>query len=47
MKHKDDAFQKFKLFKHMVQNEARQKIKVFKIDRGGEYLSTKFNKYFD
>ncbi len=47
MKLKDDAFQKFKLFKHMVENEARWKIKVLKIDCGGEYLSIEFNKYFE
>lgn len=44
MKHKDYAFQKFKLFKHMLENEARRKIKVLKIDHGGEHLSTKFKK---
>ncbi len=42
-KHKDDAFQKFKLFMNMVENEIGWKIKVFWIDRGGEYLSIKFN----
>jgi hypothetical protein len=31
----------------MVENEARWKIKVLKTDRGSEYLSTEFNKYFE
>jgi 5'-3' exoribonuclease 2 len=34
MKHKDDAFHKFKLFKHMLENEAGWKIKVLKIVHG-------------
>jgi hypothetical protein len=33
---KDEAFEKFKEFKRMVENQKERKIKIFKSDRGGE-----------
>eukprot|EP00253_Pinus_taeda_P033589 PITA_33589 len=44
MKHKDEAFEKFKSFKALVENESDHKIKCLKSDRGGEFTS---NEFFD
>jgi hypothetical protein len=39
IKHKDEAFDKFKIFKALVENELDLKIKCLRSDRGGEYIS--------
>eukprot|EP00253_Pinus_taeda_P025022 PITA_25022 len=44
MKHKDEAFEKFKSFKALVENESGYKIKSLGSDRGGEFTS---NESFD
>src|SRR3984885_12829257 len=44
MKHKDEAFEKFKSFKALVENESGHKIKCLRSDRGGEFTS---NEFFD
>ena len=44
MKHKDEAFEKFKSFKALVENESRYKIKCLRSERGGEFTS---NEFFD
>jgi len=44
MKHKDEAFEKFKSFKDLVENESDHKIKCLRSDRGGEFTS---NEFFD
>ena len=45
MKHKSEAFEKFKEFKNEVQNQLDKSIKVLRSDRGGEYLSQEFDDY--
>ena len=45
LKSKDEALQGFKTFRSKVENEAGEKVKVFKTDRGGEFLSNEFTKY--
>lgn len=35
LKHKDEAFEKFKIFKAMVENELELKIKFLRSDGGG------------
>ncbi|KAJ9561425.1 hypothetical protein OSB04_006585 [Centaurea solstitialis] len=45
IKHKSDTFEKFKEFKHEVENQLGRKIKILHSDRGGEYLSLEFNGY--
>jgi transposase InsO family protein len=45
MRHKSESFEKFKEFKTEVENQLGKKIKVFRTDRGGEYLSGKFRGY--
>ena len=42
LKHKDEAFGKFKIFKALVENELNIKIKCLRSDRGGEYISDEF-----
>jgi len=44
MKHKDEAFEKFKSFKALAENESSYKIKCLTSDRGGEFTS---NEFFD
>eukprot|EP00253_Pinus_taeda_P014520 PITA_14520 len=40
--HKDEAFEKFKSFKSLVENESDRRIKCLKSDRGGEFTSDEF-----
>lgn len=42
MKHKDEAFEKFKSFKSLVENESYCRIKCLRSDRGGEFTSNEF-----
>ena len=42
LKHKDEAFEKFQIFKALVENELDLKIKCLRFDRGGEYTSNEF-----
>jgi transposase InsO family protein len=45
IRHKSDTFEKFKEFKHEVENQLGKSIKVPRSDRGGEYLSIEFIDY--
>ena len=45
MKHKSEAFDKFKEYQSMVEKQIEKSIKVLRSDRGGEYLSTEFLDY--
>ena len=45
MRHKSETFGKFKEFKNEVQNQLGKSIKAIRSDRGGEYLSLKFDEY--
>jgi GAG-pre-integrase domain len=45
MRHKSEYFEKFKEFKAKVENQLGKKIKVFRTNRGGEYLSGEFRGY--
>jgi transposase InsO family protein len=42
MRHKSESFEKFKEYKAEVENQLGKNIKVFRTDRGGEYLSGEF-----
>ena len=42
LKHKDEAFEKFKVFKYLVENESDRKIKCLRSDQGGEFISNEF-----
>jgi transposase InsO family protein len=45
MRHNSKSFENFKEFKTEVENQLRKKIKVFRTDRSGEYLSGEFRGY--
>jgi len=42
LKHKDEAFKKFKAFKALVENKSDRKNKCLRSDRGGEFTSDEF-----
>ena len=43
MRHKSEAFDKFKEYKNEVENQLDKRIKTLRTDRGGEYLSYEFS----
>ncbi|CAL2256768.1 unnamed protein product [Prunus armeniaca] len=45
IKYKSEAFEKFKEFKNEVEKQTGKSIKILRLDRGGEYLSTEFLEY--
>ncbi|GJV25710.1 zinc finger, CCHC-type containing protein [Tanacetum coccineum] len=45
LKSKDEAFETFKEFKLKVENEVGKKLKSFRTDRGGEFISREFTRY--
>eukprot|EP00253_Pinus_taeda_P024419 PITA_24419 len=47
MKHKDEAFEKIKSFKALVENELGYKIKCLRSNRGGEFTSNEFFDFFE
>ncbi|XP_074356212.1 uncharacterized protein LOC141695904 [Apium graveolens] len=42
MKHKSEAFEKFKEYRYKAEKQTKMSIKVLRSDRGGEYLSGEF-----
>eukprot|EP00253_Pinus_taeda_P014394 PITA_14394 len=42
MKYKDEAFEKFKSFKALVENESDRRIKCLRSNRGGDFTSDEF-----
>lgn len=42
MKHKDEEFDKFNIFKELVENELDLKIKCIRSNQGGEYMLDEF-----
>jgi hypothetical protein len=46
LKTKDEALNYFKTYKAEVENQLEKKIKRFRSDRGGEYLSNEFNLFY-
>ena len=47
LEEKYEAFDKFKIFKNIVENELGIKIKCLRLDRGGEFTSNEFNIFFE
>lgn len=43
MSNKDEAFNFFKRYKTEVENQKEKKIKILRIDQGGEYFSNEFS----
>ena len=42
MKHKSEAFDKFKEYQSMIEKQTGKSIKILRSDQGGEYLSNEF-----
>ena len=47
LKKKSDTFDAFKQFKAWAKNQLGIKIKAFREDKDGEYMSTEFQKFLD
>ena len=45
LKNKSEDFEKFKVYKEMVENEMDSKIKCLRYDNGGEFTSKEFMDY--
>jgi transposase InsO family protein len=45
LKNKSEAFENFKIYKEMVENEMDSKIKCLRYDNGGEFTSKEFMDY--
>jgi transposase InsO family protein len=45
MKEKSEAFNKFKQYKNFIEVQTGKKLKVLRVDGGGEYLSNEFKKF--
>jgi DNA-binding transcriptional MerR regulator len=47
LKEKDEAFEKFKIFKALTENQTGNRLKVVISDRGGEFMSSDFKELCD
>jgi hypothetical protein len=47
LKNKLEAFEKFKIYKEMVENEMDSKIKCLRSDNGGDFTSKEFMDYYN
>ena len=45
LKHKSEVFGLFKVFKALVENQSRRKLKILRSDNGGEYVNSEFIQY--
>ena len=45
LKKKDEVFEKFKEFKALVENLSEKRIKILRLNYGGEFTSSEFNEY--
>lgn len=45
LEQKDEAFDKFRKLRSMVEQETGEKIQVFRTDRGGEFTSNEFDSF--
>jgi hypothetical protein len=45
LKSKDEVLRKFKEFKALVENLSKRKIKILKLENGGEYTSNEFGRF--
>ena len=46
LKKKSEVFDRFKEFKALVENQIEKKIKVLRIDNGGEFCSKEFEEFY-
>jgi hypothetical protein len=47
LKEKDEAFEKFKIFKSLTETQTRKRLKAVRSDRGGEFMSRDFKEFCD
>ena len=47
LERKSEAFNKFKMFRKLVEQETKAAVKTFQTDRGGEFVSQEFKEYCD
>jgi transposase InsO family protein len=47
LKEKAEAFEKFKIFKALTENQTGNRLKVVRSDRGGEFMSSDFKEFCD
>lgn len=47
LREKVGAFEEFKGYKMLVENETGRRIKCLRLDRGGEYISREFMEYYE
>jgi hypothetical protein len=45
LRNKSEVFDKFKEFKALVENQTKNKIKVFRTDNGGEFCKNEFEEF--
>ena len=47
LKEKDESFEKFKIFKALIENQTGKSLKKVRSDRGGEFMSSDFKELCD
>ncbi|MCZ2221968.1 DDE-type integrase/transposase/recombinase [Corynebacterium pilbarense] len=47
LKEKDEAFEKFKIFKALIETKTGKRLKAVRSDRGGEFVSRDFKEFYD
>jgi transposase InsO family protein len=47
LKEKSEAFEKFKVFKSLTENQTRKRLNVVRSNRGGEFISWNFKEFCD
>ena len=47
LKEKVEAFEKFKIFKALIETQTGKRIKEVRSDRGGEFMSSDFKEFCD
>ena len=45
LKEKSEAFEKFKIFKALIENQTGKRLKAIRSDRGGEFSSRNFKTF--
>ena len=45
LKKKSEAFEKFKTFHQLIENDVKENIGTLRTDNGGEFTSNEFKKY--
>jgi hypothetical protein len=46
LKHKDEVFDVFHMFHAMVHNQFSAKLRILRLDNGGEYVNNNFSTFF-